>query len=66
MRYITCPDHPGVIVENRPCPLCAHPQVAPEGRLPYRSEWQTGREGEPQLNPAQLSLNSHTQLEMKI
>ncbi len=39
MNLNTCPNHPGLIIENRPCPRCGHPQVLPEGREPYRHKW---------------------------
>ena len=42
MKYVTCPNHPGTIVENRPCPRCGSPQVRPEGRPPFRSRFEDG------------------------
>ena len=39
MNLITCPNHNGIIIENHPCPKCGHPQVAPQGREPYRHLW---------------------------
>ena len=37
MNLITCPNHPGRIIESHACPLCDHPAVPPEGREPYRA-----------------------------
>ena len=36
MRYNTCPAHPGVIIENRDCPLCGHPANPPKDRPPFQ------------------------------
>ena len=37
VRYNTCPNHPGHIIESHPCPICGHPAIPPVGREPRRS-----------------------------
>ena len=37
VRYNSCPNHPGRIIESHPCPICGHPAIPPVGREPRRS-----------------------------
>ncbi len=39
MRYRTCHNHPGRIIENRSCPHCGHPAAPPTDRPPYTPSW---------------------------
>lgn len=39
MRYRCCPEHPGRIIENHPCPICGHPKAKVEGRETYHHDW---------------------------
>lgn len=37
MRLNTCPNHPGLVIEAHPCPVCGHPARPPQDRPPFRA-----------------------------
>ena len=60
--FAPCPDHPGCNIANHSCEECGHPQAPRETCWQMTSRWETT---EPQtVNPSQLALDSHAQLEL--
>lgn len=53
MNLITCPEHPGLVIENHPCPRCGHPQRLPEGREPYKHPWAKESQKEGTVGPVE-------------